>query len=530
MKSTAFGAVEIRGFGDDLFDRLGDAVEASAEQAVREGRKKWQLETPMCAPSAVLEACKVRVITKGPPLLQYFGKYAQSWLWKCVKSHPTFKLIGKPCEVSDIDQFWGRVPFGSSILSGDYKSATDFLCKWASDACWSAICDVGAVPPCLEQWGYDILTEHKLDYTEYLGDDVGIVDQKNGQLMGSVISFPILCLVNACVNRTVMERVYGRSFTLVETGMLINGDDCLLHLPSNQECYQLWQDMTASVGLKMSLGKNYFSEEFCVINSRMFVPNPPSWVQSYGWCRKVPFVNPGHLQGVGRVQGTAEASEFGFIQRQHALIEECRPEHVDFLTGCWTDLNRSKLISLSTPGQSWYVPQLYGGLGVLPDSRFRFDRDVSVAHRKVMRWICNQDSADVYELSSALENPERPNYVAMGTSYIAGLMRKLNMRPKLVREEFYLYDAQKREAESTEFTQFALTSGKREQKRTETFKRMIVCAKDTAPANGMPLLMRGVIRPSISVPAPCFDWRWIESLLDLDLHARFCRDEFVVAL
>jgi len=64
----------------------------------------------------------------------------------------------------------------------------------------------------------------------------------------------------------VLEKVWGRRFTLNDIPLMINGDDCTLIGPNS--LYQEWKSRTAEVGLIESVGKSYFTDKFAMINSR----------------------------------------------------------------------------------------------------------------------------------------------------------------------------------------------------------------------------------------------------------------------
>lgn len=77
--------------------------------------------------------------------------------------------------------------------------------------------------------------------------------------MGHILSFPLLCLINRSASCVAIPR---------ERFMRINGDDVLF--PASATEYALWKAKTACVGLKFSLGKNYYTRDLALINSRFF--------------------------------------------------------------------------------------------------------------------------------------------------------------------------------------------------------------------------------------------------------------------
>jgi hypothetical protein len=95
--------------------------------------------------------------------------------------------------------------------------------------------------------------------------------QTNGQLMGSTLSFPILCTVNLVAYWAAMEEYFGRQIALHNLPVLINGDDILFR--ANDDFYRIWLSKITQVGFELSLGKNYVHKTFFTINSMGFLFN-----------------------------------------------------------------------------------------------------------------------------------------------------------------------------------------------------------------------------------------------------------------
>jgi hypothetical protein len=514
MRERAGRTVEIRGFGTWVSDNVTHSFTHGSVETNESVSYDPTIEPANAAPSAVLEACKVRMITKGPVKLQWLGRYLQKFLWSTVRSHATFRLIGQPLTEADIDSFWGKCPTRSWWLSGDYKAATDYLSADASNLCWEAIMDRCELNGFWGDLGERLLTGHTLWYDQ----GTRAVQQRNGQLMGSVVSFPILCLVNACVNRYVMEQAYDQRFSLLDTGMLINGDDCLLHLPPS--AYGLWQACTSAVGLKMSVGKNYFSDRFVVINSRTFVPRGTPWSRYVGLAdaHKIRFINPGNLHGVGRVlSSVAEDSKTGFLSRCGTLVDNAPQELRDELIDTWVYLNAEKLKDMSDPRQSWFLPRFAGGLGLPQPSWFTVDH-CSVDARKVMRYLCGLTGQEFLG-GLALETPNAPCYASRGAALVGKWCEKLGMKPILVRED-EMEEYLRREEERSSFGQFALWGYERDETRLKHFfqkcLKQRVC-RDIEPADGLPAFGRCLLRPALSVRNERFD---IDAFVHFVIHGR----------
>jgi len=106
-------------------------------------------------------------------------------------------------------------------------------------------------------------------------EDVGYFTQTNGQLMGSLLSFPVLCIANYAIWHLTVSQYYNCEATgLGGSGkwdnVRINGDD--ISFASTPEMYERWKRHVVNVGLEPSMGKNYFSDRLVMLNSRPFIP------------------------------------------------------------------------------------------------------------------------------------------------------------------------------------------------------------------------------------------------------------------
>jgi hypothetical protein len=146
--------------------------------------------------------------------------------------------------------------------SGDFKAATDKLSSRASELVLERLPHFGL--PVIESF-----LDNRINYP-----DGTFVDQRNGQLMGHPLSFPILCIVNLAIYWATIEKcrtagtLSGGRARRMWSNVLINGDDILFKC--SREFYECWIEMTRSVGLVVSLGKNYLSPDCCLINSKLY--------------------------------------------------------------------------------------------------------------------------------------------------------------------------------------------------------------------------------------------------------------------
>jgi hypothetical protein len=217
------------------------------------------------------EPLKVRTITAGSEEAYYWALYIQKLIHGIVRHHPVFRLIGAPLTLQDIlTSFSEPLRHGEFFVSGDYKSATDLISSDLSEVCAREIASCVAMPAHIEELFVNCLTRHRVVLGKGQNSTRG--GQENGQLMGSPVSFPILCLINASLTRYSKELGLGRKLRLTEMALLINGDD--VGFVSDSTTYEIWKKVTALGGLQFSIGKNFTSPEFIVLNSCFFRLGP----------------------------------------------------------------------------------------------------------------------------------------------------------------------------------------------------------------------------------------------------------------
>jgi len=215
-------------------------------------------------PVALPEPLKVRVITAESGWCSYALKGAQKSLWECLHRFHWFTLTGRPCCSDDIPRLSiEEIEKGIKWISVDYKAATDNLSKHFTAYVLEQICRICDLPYdlCLES-----LCGHKIRYTDLVNFKKSYteIEQQNGQLMGSILSFIVLCICNAAI----LSLTCSPHQVDFDLAMLVNGDDGLFK--GTQDDFKTWAILAGEVGLENSIGKTYFSDEFCVINSELF--------------------------------------------------------------------------------------------------------------------------------------------------------------------------------------------------------------------------------------------------------------------
>lgn len=256
-------------------------------------------EEPQTMVIGLPEPLKVRCITAGPPITYAVLKPMQKWLWKTLKSQSVFQLIGTPVTQEIVTEMMGRLGLQEELVSGDYVASTDNLHSWVSECIMNALIEVwkekeeeikrdDKIPDeffnyldKISSLMFRALTGHLIMDPSFndayrKGDEIRdkyFKPQKEGQLMGSIISFPFLCLANAAMCRWAMEISESKNLKLTDRyqegyercRLLINGDDCVF--PGRVELFDIWQKITAFGGLESSVGKTFRSRNFMTINS-----------------------------------------------------------------------------------------------------------------------------------------------------------------------------------------------------------------------------------------------------------------------
>jgi len=343
-------------------------------------------EAPRVKLLALAEALKTRVISKGPGLLYTALKPLQKALWRKLSSHPTFRLTGEPVSSEILQEIIGAtLKDDEAFLSVDYRDATNLIQGWASECAMYEIAKILNLPDVERKMAIRSLTGHIIEF----GDLEAF--QENGQLMGGILSFIILCVINAAILRMTKEMTDQRRYTLRDVGIAVNGDDGLMK--TTVEGRKIWKVIGAAVGLHPSVGKVYYSRQFLNINSTTYNFHPYNRETGVGgWeafriervikdkpvistrviCFElVKYVNVGLLYSLKRSGGTIDSTEVDrdnltFGARAHALIDACPSFLRERVMGQFLHLNRDK-IKIDLP---YFIPENMGGLGLPAVGRY----------------------------------------------------------------------------------------------------------------------------------------------------------------
>jgi hypothetical protein len=218
--------------------------------------------------------------------------------------------------------------------------------------------------------------------------------------MGSITSFPILCIANAAMCRWALEVSHRRVWKLRDCPLLINGDDVAMKGLRKQNgfpsTYSIWQRVTAHIGLKESVGKTFISRQFVNINSRNYhygesheVEDPES--KRWRSCpyTSVPFVNFGILKGMKRSQGGVGARDQddprnNLGTRARELIKSSPSEMREEVMKMFINEHREILANTRLP---WYMPEWLGGIGLPRFAQFQPSKvDLQVGKQILLNW------------------------------------------------------------------------------------------------------------------------------------------------
>jgi len=218
---------------------------------------KPQLKVNSVMTHAIAEPLKVRMITK-PQSISYALKPLQLAMFEALKEHSCFE----PCWNPDYNLDQCGVPKqGKVFLSGDYTAATDELNFHVSQIVVKLLQDEFKDDHFLSELIAWEGGSHLVCYPTWTKIDSVI--QTNGQLMGSLLSFPILTILNA------FTMCKATNSTLDTVPALFHGDD--IAAQCTLEEIQKWKETASSIGLQLSQGKNYISSNFVSIDSQLFV-------------------------------------------------------------------------------------------------------------------------------------------------------------------------------------------------------------------------------------------------------------------
>jgi len=306
--------------------------------------------------SPVLEPLKVRLVSKGEPIKYWLSQAMQKYLWSGLQSSDIFRLTGRPLMTADLYDIMKGDPSGMWV-SGDYSAATDSVrMGWTIEA-FEQILKIAEVDYDYSRILRRVLYGQMLEYgKKFPVEWAGL--QQSGQLMGSTLSFPILCILNLAAYWCAHEESVGHNVSMKKLPVLVNGDDILFRVPSIDSVqYQNWLRAIRVVGFELSPGKNYVHPRYLTVNSEGHDFNPET-----GRLRKIGYLNVGLLIGQSKIS-----------QRERERLCPLQGKYTEVLSGAsnryrahrrFIHYNLPTVVKMTDGGRfSLFIDPLLGGLG-----------------------------------------------------------------------------------------------------------------------------------------------------------------------
>jgi hypothetical protein len=204
-------------------------------QAVQSGGK-WRV---LSIPSVEMNYLRPLHTT----LYDYLGRY--KWLLRGEEKASRFKDF--VCKEGEL------------FVSGDYESATDNLNPYVQKEILRLLLqNTRHVPNEVRRLAFSSLSLNLLDPSD--PNQMRFVEQQNGQMMGNLLSFPLLCLVNYLTFRFLIRDS--------NVPVKVNGDDIVFR--ARPEMAKRWMEGVQCSGLVLSKGKTLVDRRYFTLNSSLF--------------------------------------------------------------------------------------------------------------------------------------------------------------------------------------------------------------------------------------------------------------------
>lgn len=349
-------------------------------------------ENMFAEPVGLAEALKNRVITKGPPFVQTVLRALWKKMHSTLRKHRAFRLIGEPISVQYMTEILGtKLPEGKAYLSGDYADATNGLKSFASKIIADEIGNQLNLHKVERRLLEASLTGHLIVEKREDGGTI-IREQLTGQLMGSITSFPILCIANAAGTRWAMEIDENKPILLRDLKAGFNGDD--VAAVTGPKGYEMWRKILGFIGLTESVGKTYYSKEFVNMNSTNFLAGQESTYQDSesGKIRKTPFIRTNYIN-MGLLTGKKRSEASVSLNDEDNPYERIGVAYRDLIKNSPANLklavhkafiehHKDVLEKSRVP---WYIPEWLGGLGMTGVEK-PSETDLRIARRILLNW------------------------------------------------------------------------------------------------------------------------------------------------
>lgn len=392
------------------------------------------LATVSCASIvAIKEPIKVRIITKGPGLTNVLATRYQQLLIKALRNQPCFRSLGRRICATDLyDLVQNQMPSDTpGWSSSDFSGASDCSSPELNERMQEIL--VSRIPEPyrsaihasnrmydlfypgadfllwarhdgqLAQHEYELLVHSPwTNLNEYARRFFGIqiskpnyahgmmnsVEQKRGTLMGSLTSFPLLCLYVLGIHVLNLRRCGdNRKLHLIINGVLINGDDRLT--VSSVQVEENFDLTCREYGMKLSPGKAYWNQTFANMNSQSYcyrLGKPTD--KLFGKGTPSPLYIPYLNMGIYMDKRKTESKNDGKPENATRLVSTIQA----LLDSCITDKQACVILSSflgryktrlqrECRGRNLFVSHSLGGWGVVPPISWKFE--ITMAQRKL---------------------------------------------------------------------------------------------------------------------------------------------------
>ena len=383
----------------------------------------------------VLEPLKMRIISKGPSYEYYQMKPLQQAMHTALREMPCFRLLGRPmCPTDLIDLVPHDDYIGKRWHSVDYSAATDGLSSEYGmrilDRILTQIDSLDRIR------AGKVLGPHDLYYPQFAGGKWTTTstykgEQRNGQLMGGILSFPVLCLANLGVYLATRQTCSSEPIGFDTLGkVLVNGDD-MLYIGDQKE-WETHKIVGKAVGLEMSPGKAYVHSSFANANSTCFIYD---FAKQGATPYQINYLNVGLVFGQHKVQARAA----GTAESHHREADGCVPNIPAMLAGCLpgkqTEVLRYVLTTRKAQiredcklllrqgrrehvvSRNLFLPICFGGMGVDPPIGWKYrvkpvDRRLA-ASLAILSGVNSELPLEGYQMEKDLEKV--PPWIAKKT-------------------------------------------------------------------------------------------------------------------
>lgn len=228
--------------------------------------------------------------------------------------------------------------------------------------------------------------------------------------MGSILSFPILCLANLGLYFGLMtSQGHDLSMKQLIQSVLVNGDD-MLYIGSD-DLFRHHSLLGVKVGLEMSVGKAYCHSNYANINSiSLHCSSVGRKISTPASCTVQPYFNTGLFFGQSKVLGGSET------RHSNGVVQSTATSTIDWLLyGCPKRFRcsvlavflrrfRQEVLSESSVGircsrqelkgtRNLFLPISVGGLGLRPPEDWKFS--ISCFQRLLARCILANATSDI---------------------------------------------------------------------------------------------------------------------------------------